>query len=412
MSDSPISPEGLDKLADVAIHAGLRVRPGQDVVLTAPVEALPLVRRIVERAYKAGARLVTPILVDSELALLRYRNAPDESFDHEAGWLYEGMGKAFLDGAARMSITGDDPMLLAEEDPEKVSRANLARSKAARPAMEPVVNFLINWSICSYPTTGWAKRVFPDLPENEAVKKLAEAVFAASRATGDDPVADWQAHSDELGKRRAWLSEHKFSALKYSGPGTDLTIGLADGHEWLGGAKTPENGATCIANIPTEEVFTTPHSQRVNGTVRSTKPLAHAGTLIENIEVTLKDGAITEARASKGEAVFLKLLDTDEGARRLGEVALVPHSSPISASGMLFLNTLYDENASSHIALGQCYKKAFVNGPDLSMEQVINQGGNQSLIHVDWMIGSGEIDIDGLDEDGNATPVMRKGEWA
>ena len=206
--------------------------------------------------------------------------------------------------------------------------------------------------------------------------------------------------------------DKRFAALKYTGPGTGLTIGLADGHQWYGGASLAKNGITCNPNIPTEEVFTTPHSQRVEGRVRSTKPLAHQGTLIDNIEVRFEGGRIVEAHASRGEAVLLKLLDTDEGARRLGEVALVPHSSPISKSGILFYNTLFDENASCHIALGQCYSKCFVNGDTITPDEVARRGGNTSFIHIDWMIGSGEIDVDGIGQDGSITPVMRKGEWA
>ncbi len=407
-----ISAERLDKLADVAVHVGLNVKAGQDVVLTAPAEALPLVRRIAERAYKAGARLVTPLLSDEQLALIRYRNAPDISFDHEAAWYFEALGKAYGEGAGRMAVYAEDPMLLSQQDPEKVARANRARSKAGRPAMEPVVNFAINWSICSYPTLSWAKRLFPDLEDEAALGRLADAIFSASRATGEDPIADWKAHTKNLAIRRDWLNKHKFAALKYKGPGTDLTIGLADGHEWEGGAATAQNGVTCVCNVPTEEVFTAPHARKVDGVVRSTMPLSHYGTLITDIEVRFEAGRIVEAKASRGEEVFQKVLDTDEGARRLGEVALVPHSSPISASGLLFYNTLFDENAACHIALGQCYRKTFVGGEKLTDEQVAAQGGNKSLIHIDWMIGSGELDIDGVTKDGKTVPVFRKGEWA
>jgi aminopeptidase len=192
----------------------------------------------------------------------------------------------------------------------------------------------------------------------------------------------------------------------------DLTIGLADGHEWVGGASTAKNGITCNPNIPTEEVFTTPHCRRVSGHVVSSKPLSYQGTLIDNISVKFEEGRIVEAKASRGEEVLKKVLDTDEGARRLGEVALVPHSSPISKSGLLFFNTLFDENAASHIALGQCYSKCFVDGGKLTPQQIAAQGGNQSLIHIDWMIGSDKTDIDGIHADGRSVPVFRKGEWA
>jgi aminopeptidase len=402
----------LDKLAEVAIKVGLQLQPGQDLVLTSTIAALPLVRRIVAEAYKAGAGLVTPIFSDEGVTLARYHNAPDASFDRATGWLYEGMAKAFAGNAARLAISGENPMLLAGENPDKVARANRANSAAYRPAMEKIVNFDINWNIVSYPNPSWAKQVFPEDDEAVAVAKLAHAIFAASRVDGPDPIGAWRDHNAELRKRYTWLNGKRFSALKYTGPGTDLTIGLADGHEWHGGASTAKNGITCNPNIPTEEVFTTPHSQRVSGRVRSTKPLAHQGTLIDGIEVRFEDGRIVEAKASRGEAVLLKLLDTDEGARRLGEVALVPHSSPISQSGILFYNTLFDENASCHIALGQCYSKCFVGGASLTPEQIKAQGGNSSLIHVDWMIGSGEIDIDGVNADGSTEPVFRKGEWA
>ncbi|HTJ59302.1 MAG TPA: aminopeptidase [Devosiaceae bacterium] len=407
-----IDAEKLDRMAEVAIKVGLQLQPGQDLVMTAPLAALPLVRRITEQAYKAGAGIVQTIFSDEELTLARYRNAPDESFDKAVGWLYEGMAKAFSGNAARLAISGDNPMLLSAEDPEKVARANRANSTAYRPAMEKIVNFDINWNIVSYPSASWARQVFPDDAEAVAVQKLADAIFKASRVDGPDPVGAWKEHNAALRKRHGWLNGKKFSALHYTGPGTDLTIGLADGHEWHGGASTAKNGITCNPNIPTEEVFTTPHAQRVQGFVRSTKPLAHQGTLIDDIQVRFEGGRIVEAKASKGEAVLLKLLDTDEGSRRLGEVALVPHSSPISASGLLFFNTLFDENAACHIALGQCYSKCFVDGATLSQDQIRAQGGNSSLIHVDWMIGSDQIDIDGINADGTTEPVFRKGEWA
>ena len=412
MTTDPISPEALDKLADVAVKVGLNLQEGQDLVITAPVEALPLVRRITAAAYRAGAGVVTPILSDAGITLARLENAQDASFDKAADWLYAGMAEAFKGNAARLAIVGEDPMLLAEQDPEKVSRAGKANSIAYKPALEKIANFDINWTIVSYPTVAWASRVFPDLPEAEAVEKLANSLFSSSRVLDADPVANWTDHNANLRKRTAWLNEQRFDALHFSGPGTDLTVGLAEDHEWHGGASTATNGITCNPNIPTEEVFTTPHSARVDGVVRSTKPLSHQGSLIDDIEVRFEAGKIVEAKASKGEAVLQKLLDSDEGARRLGEVALVPHSSPISQSGVLFYNTLYDENAACHIALGQCYSKCFINGGDLSSEEIAARGGNSSMIHVDWMIGSAEMDIDGILHDGTRVPVFRKGEWA
>ena len=408
----PIDARKLEKLAEVAVRIGLGLERGQDLVITAPIAALPMVRLITKHAYIAGAGLVTTFYSDEESTLARHEHAPDESFDRASNWLYEGMAKAYAGNAARLAISGDNPMLLAAQDPSKVARANKAMSIAYKPALEKISNFDINWNIVSYPNPSWARQMFPDDPENVAVEKLANAIFAASRVDVEDPVAAWKEHNANLRKRSTWLNGERFSALHFTGPGTDLTVGLADGHEWHGGASTAKNGITCNPNIPTEEVFTTPHALRVEGHVSSTKPLSHQGTLIDDIQVRFEAGRIVEAKASKGESVLNKVLDTDEGARRLGEVALVPHSSPISASGILFYNTLFDENASCHIALGQCYSKCFIDGASLSQEQIAAQGGNSSLIHIDWMIGSDKVDIDGVRDDGTEVPVMRGGEWA
>jgi len=412
MPAAPIDPQKLDKLAEVAIKVGLGLKPGQDLYMTAPTSALPLARRIAEHAYKAGAGLITTIFSDEEMSLARYKYAEDASFDRAPGWLYDGVAKAFDDNTARLAIAGDNPMLLAEQDPEKVGRANRALSKAYKPAQSKIVNFDINWTIVPYPGASWAKQVFAGDDEDTAVARLAEAIFAATRISTADPIAAWDAHNKRLHERQAWLTSKNFAALKYTGPGTDLTLGLADGHAWKGGASTSRNGIICNPNIPTEEVFTTPHRLRVDGVVRATKPLSHNGTLITDIAVKFEAGRIVEAHATRGLEVLTRAMDTDEGGRRIGEVALVPHSSPISQSGILFYNTLFDENAASHIALGQCYSECFVDGKTITPDEVERRGGNKSFIHIDWMIGSGEIDIDGIGQDGAVTPVMRRGEWA
>lgn len=403
--------ERLDRLGEVAVRVGLGLRPGQELVMTAAIEALPLVRRITEHAYKAGASLVTTLFNDENAALMRFRHAPDDSFDQASGWLYEGMAHAFKNGAARLAISGDNPALLANEDPDKVARANRARSKAYMPALSLIAGFDINWTIVSYASPAWAKAMFPDDPEDIAVAKLWHAIFAASRVDTPDPIAAWNTHNAELHARTAQLNAKRYAGLRFRGPGTNLTVGLADEHEWAGGASTAKNGIVCNANIPTEEVFTTPHKSRVEGYVASTKPLSYQGTLIQDIAVRFEGGRIVEARARTGENVLNKVLDTDEGARRLGEVALVPHSSPISRSGLLFYNTLYDENAASHIALGQSYSKCFINGASLTPDELTSRGANSSLIHIDWMIGSGQVDVDGITASGAAEPVMRQGEW-
>jgi len=401
----------LDCLAKVAVTVGLGLAKGQELVITAPLEAVPLIRRITEHAYRAGASLVTTLFTDDDATLLRYQHAPDESFDRAAVWLHDGLAAAYRGGAARLAITGANPALLAGQDPNKVSRANVAFSKASRPAMELITRHEINWTIVAAATPAWAKLVFPDLPEEEAVDRLWEAIFRTTRIEGPDPEAEWRAHGEALQTRVKLLNEKRFAALQYRGPGTDLTIGLADGHLWCGGGSIAKNGIAGFPNMPTEEVFTTPHKDRADGVVAATKPLSYQGTLIDGIAVEFKGGRITRASAQKGEAILQSMIDTDEGARRLGEVALVPHSSPIAQSGLLFWNTLFDENAASHIALGQSYSTCIINGDNLDTAGLLAKGANESLIHVDWMIGSGELDVDGILLDSAPVPLMRKGEW-
>jgi aminopeptidase len=379
--------------------------------MSAPLEALPLARRITEHAYKAGALLVTTFYSDDPSVLARYEYAADASFDYAPTWLHDGIATGFRSGAARLAIAGSNPALLAKQDPAKVSRANIAASKAGKPAMEIITKHEINWTIVACATPEWAKLVFPGEPEHIAVAKLWEAIFVASRVAVDDPVQEWREHGARLKKRMEMLNAKRFYALRFKGPGTDLTVGLADEHLWAGGGTTAGNGVYCQPNIPTEECFTTPHKDRVNGTVKASKPLSHQGTLIENIAVRFENGRIVEATATAGEDVLNRLISTDDGARRLGEVALVPASSPISATGILFWSTLFDENAASHIALGQAYSTCLIGGEKMDEAALNALGANSSLIHVDWMIGSAEMDVDGIATDGEVEPLMRAGEW-
>jgi aminopeptidase len=401
----------LDRLAEVAVRAGLGLAPGQQLVMTATLDAALLARRITEHAYKAGASLVTTLFSDEESSLLRFRHGPDASFDAAPSWLYDGMAQAYRAGAARLAITGNDPALLSKEDPEKVSRVNRATSRAYRPALELITRHEINWTIVASATPAWAAAVFPDLSREEGLARLWDAIFAASRADQPDPVAAWKEHDANLHSRAGRLNEKRYSALQFRGPGTDLRVGLADDYLWLGGGTTARNGRYCIPNIPTEEVFTTPHKDHVEGRVASTKPLSYQGAMIEDISVRFQAGRIVEAHAARGNHILQRMLETDEGARRLGEVSLVPHSSPIASSGLLFMNTLFDENAACHIALGQAYSTCLKNGESLTQDQLAARGANSSLIHVDWMIGSNRIDVDGVSAAGDREPVMRAGEW-
>jgi aminopeptidase len=408
---SPEFEKKLDRLAEVAVRSGLGLATGQELVMTAVLDAVPLARRITEHAYKAGASVVTAIYADEPTALLRYKYASDASFDAAPAWLYEGMAQAYRSGAARLAIAGNDPSLLSKEDPEKVGRVNRATSKAYRPALELISRQEINWTIVPSATPAWAAAVFPNLPADQALARLWDAIFAATRVDQVDPVAAWKAHDANLHARSAFLNEKRYSALHFRGPGTDLRVGLADGHLWLGGGSMARNGRYAIPNMPTEEVFTTPHKDRVDGHVTSTKPLSHMGTMIEEISVRFEGGKVVDAKATRGNEVLQSMIGTDDGARRLGEVALVPHSSPIASSGLLFLNTLFDENAACHIALGQAYSICVIDGDKLTPDELAARGANKSLIHVDWMIGSNRMDVDGVSAAGSLDPVMRAGEW-
>ncbi len=362
----------------------------------------------------APARLfVTTLYSDDPCVLSRFAHAPDASFDYAPVWLQDAIAAAFRNGAARMAIAGANPALLGGQDPAKVARANVAMSKASKPAMELITRHEINWTIVAAATPEWAKLVFPGEPVDTAMAKLWEAIFQSSRITGDDPVADWLAHGARLKQRVDLLNAKRYAALHFKSAdgSTDLRVGLADQHLWAGGGTAAGNGIYCQPNIPTEECFTTPHKDRVDGIVRASKPLSHQGTLIENIRCRFAAGKIVEATATAGEDVLNRLISTDDGARRLGEVALVPASSPIAASGILYWSTLFDENAASHIALGQAYSTCLIGGEKMDDGQLAALGANSSLIHVDWMIGSAQMDVDGIAANGSAEPLMRAGEW-
>jgi aminopeptidase len=401
----------LDRLAEVAIHVGLGLAPGQELVITANLDSVPLVRRITAHAYQAGASLVTTLLTDEQATLLRFEHAADASFDNAAGWLQESIANAYRSGCARLAVTGGDPSLLRGQNSGHVARANVAFSKVSRPAMELITRHEINWTIVASATPAWARAIWPNEAENVALENLWNAIFSCSRVLDDGAVENWRAHDAQLQNRAEHLNSKRFSALHYTGPGTDLVIGLADDHLWLGGGTTAGNGLHCIPNMPTEEVFTTPHKDRVSGFVSATKPLSYQGMLIENIRVRFENGRIVEAAASSGQEVLESLIATDDGAGRLGEVALVPHSSPISQSGILFFNTLFDENAASHIALGQAYSSCVKGGHHMDKDALAAQGANDSLIHVDWMIGSDHLNVTGVTSDQAEQPLMHMGEW-
>jgi len=404
-----------DKLTNYAAliaHVGLNLQPGQQLMITAPLEAAPLVRKVTEAAYKLGVRYIHPFFEDDEVTRLRFEHAPRDSFGTFPEWLARGMLELLQDRGARLRIAGSDPDLLKDGDPELIATAQRAAQAALKPVSDLVMRDAVNWCVVAVPTPAWAAKVFPDVPEGARLERLWEAVFRAVRADREDAAARWREHVQALEARRAHLNARRYQALTYRAPGTNLRVGLPDGHLWMGGASPTLSGVTFVANLPTEEVFTAPHRARVDGTVRSSKPLSYGGRLIEDFSLTFKAGRVVAAEAARNEATLHKLLETDEGATRLGEVALVPHSSPISQSRLLFYNTLFDENAASHLALGRAYRFCVEGGTKLGGEAAAAAGLNDSLAHVDFMVGSAEMDVDGVHGDGRAEPVMRAGEWA
>lgn len=403
--------EKLRQLAEVTVKVGVGLQPGQKLFINANLEAQPLTRLVVEEAYKAGSRLVVTQFYDEQLNLARYRYAPRDSFEEYAGFMVEARLKALDEGYAWLSILADDPEILKGQDPELIRQASQTAARYSKPFSDRISGFATNWCIIGAASPRWAQMVFPDEPPQRQMELLWEAIFKASRVGQADPVAAWQAHLDGLERRVQQLNAKRYAALHFRGPGTDLRVGLAEGHLWAGGAGRALNGARCVPNLPTEEVFTTPHRERVEGWVQSTKPLSLHGNLLEGLRMRFEQGQVVEAHADRGQEILNHLLQTDEGARRLGEVALVPHSSPIAQSGLLFYEALYDENAASHLALGTSYDECLQDGHHLTPEQKRTAGANDSLIHIDWMIGSEHVDVDGITQAGQVQPLMRKGEW-
>ena len=402
--------EQLDALALLALRVGVGFMQGDRLRLAGPLEASPLVRRITALAYDLGASYVDVRYTDAEIQLARALHAQDATLDH---FPQEHADLAYLVAARGdpvIHVTGADPGLMSRADPTRVKRMTRAADRANRRARDLGMRSFMPWTIVPSATPAWARKVFP--AEGEAVERLWHEIFAATRATATDPVVAWEAHAAGLDARARRLSDAEFVALHLRGPGTDLRIALCEGHVWEGASVTAEvDGRRIVANIPTEEVFTAPHARRVDGVVRATKPLSYAGQLIDGFSLTFEDGAVVDATAERGQAVLDGLLEADAGARRLGEVALVPHSSPISRSGLLFFNTLLDENAACHLALGDAYLTSVHGGLERPREALEADGLNRSLVHVDFMVGSSDLDVDGVRRDGEVVPVMRGGEW-
>jgi aminopeptidase len=405
--------------AELAVKVGVNLRAGQRLLVIGPLasggvslEAADLVRHIAASAYAAGAPFVEAIWGDEALHLLRFKHAPRESFSQYSDWFPRAVAEHVEAGHAVMSVYANDPYQLKDQSPELITAAQQATSRAVRQFREDISRNRTNWTVVAAASPGWAARVFPELSPQDAVSRLWDAIGHLCRLDLDDPIACWRAHLEGLAARRDALNRKQYDALKLTAPGTNLTIGLPARHEWVSGRSVSESGIAFAPNLPTEEVFTMPHRDRTEGRVRSSKPLSYGGTLIEGFTLDFEAGRVVRVGAERGQEVLRQLVDTDAGAAKLGEVALVPHSSPVSRSGILFHNTLFDENAASHVALGSAYKFTLEGGASMSEDEFESAGGNRSAVHVDFMIGSADLDVDGVLRDGAVEPVMRRGEWA
>lgn len=404
--------ELLKKYARLIAETGVATEKGHTVVLQISVDQAPLARLITQEAYKLGAAEVIVQWTDDQIqrefllhaATDRIEDVPQSKIVQADEWLEKG--------ASRISVVSADPDAFAGVDSHRVATYQAAAGKALMNLRKATQANKVSWTVVAAAGKQWAAKVFPDLPEEEQVDALWDQIFKTTRVYEEDPVLAWKKHDEKLAKKAEELNQEQFSALHYTAPGTDIIIGLPKNHLWEGAGSYNARGEKFMANMPTEEVFTAPDSHRVDGYISSTKPLSYAGTIISGMKFTFKDGKVVDFSAEQGEDVLEKLLDTDEGARRLGEVALVPDPSPISQSGIIFFNTLFDENASNHLALGSAYALSVKGGTEMSDEELAEAGLNRSQTHVDFMVGSDKMDIDGIREDGSTVPIFRNGDWA
>lgn len=402
----------LSKYADLAVKIGVNVQPGQILVVNAPITAAEFVRLITAKAYAIGASMVKVNWSDEYITRQLFEHAAPEVFTKSPTWYAGEMTELAEDGAAILTVLAENPDALKGIDPERIANYQKTRGAALTKYRELQMSDKVSWSIVAIPSQAWADKVFPDAPAGERVDMLWEAIFHTVRLDREDPVSAWQEHLDTLEQKANVLNSKKYKSLHYIAPGTDLTIELPVGHLWAQGDSINAKGHSFVANMPTEEVFTAPLKTGVNGTVRSTKPLSYGGNIIDEFSITFEKGRIISVSAEKGQEALEYLISLDEGAKYLGEVALVPHKSPISESNILYFNTLFDENASNHLAIGTAYAFCLEGGKEMTQEELIERGLNTSVTHVDFMIGSPEMDIYGITADGTREPVFLKGNWA
>lgn len=408
-----INQESLKKYAKLSVATGINIQKGQILVIKSPVACAEFTRLIVDEAYILGAKEVVVHWSDETVNKLKYTYCDNEVLAEYPDWMKESMLYYAKKGAAFLSISASDPDLLKDIDAKKVAISHKAQSLATKEFSSRLMTNKNAWSIIALPTDAWAKKVFPHLSVEKAVIKLWNEIFKIVRVDTDDPVKAWDDHKDTLRKKLQYLNSKNFKSLHFkNSEGTDLRVELVDNHIWAGGSEFTEDGIEFIANMPTEEVFSMPKANGVDGTVVSSKPLNYNGSLIDGFKLTFKNGKVVDYSAETGYESLKAMLETDEGAKSLGEVALVPFDSPISNSNTIFYNTLYDENASCHLALGRAYSICIKDGDKLTDEEKSSLGYNDSLIHVDFMIGTSDLSITGVTQDGKLEPVFINGNWA
>lgn len=401
----------LEKYADLVVNVGINLKPNEGLIIGGNASGLPLAREIMKKAYAAGAKHVEFMLGDDEMVLARYENAKNYVFENYPEWKVNMLIALYEDNYHHVFISAPNPELLKDIPGDIVAKDQKTASMAMAPAMKYRMTGQTKWSIVAVPSPDWALSVFPDMDVDNATDALWEKIFDATRVNESDPVEAWKNHDMNLKKYKNYLNEKQFEKIVLSAPGTDLEIYLAEDHYWMGGSKKSLGGDDFVANIPTEEVFTTPHRLKVNGTLKATKPLSLNGKFVDDFGFTFKDGKVVDFYAGKGKDVLERLMDNDEGAKYLGEIALVQNDSPISNTQILFNNTLFDENASVHLALGRAYAYAMQNGSNLTQEELESKGANFSLIHVDFMVGGPEMDITAYGKDGSVVKLFEMGNW-
>jgi len=407
----------LDNYIEVIIKKGLNIQPGQRLLIASafdpgvPLELASFVRKIAEKAYKSGAKLVDVMWRDDEVRLLKFKHGNQDALEEYPFWRTQTAEKFLENGDVVLFIYTENPDLFADIEPQKLSIAQQTMFKYLKPLLDKISKNLSSWVMISAPIKGWSEKILPEIHSTEREEKFWDIIFDICRVKNENPIAAWEDHIKNLKSRSEYLNKKHYSELRLSAPGTDLTIGLPEDHIWMSGSETNVKGIEFVANIPTEEVFTVPHKDKINGFVSSTKPLFFGGRLAEDFKLTFKEGKVTEVSAKKGEDFLNGLVNIDDGASRLGEIALVPHSSPISQYNKLFYNILIDENAASHIALGNAYRTNISKGDSMSDEEFGKVGGNLSSIHIDFMVGSEQLRVDGILKNGEIEPIMENGEW-